>query len=491
MTALADSAVATTFDTLNPATGAVLATFPVATDEDVRAAVAQARDAAEGWGALTFAQRKKHLLAWKRVMDRRRGEILALLAAENGKVAADALVELTLTLHHLDWAARHAGRVLATRRTSPGLLMLNQAAEVSYRPYGVVGVIGPWNYPVFTPMGSIAYALAAGNAVVFKPSEHTPAIGSWLADTFAEAVPGHPVLTVVTGFGQTGAALCQAGVDKLAFTGSAPTGRKIMAACAQSLTPVLMELGGKDALIVGPGADVAKAARAAVWGGFTNAGQTCAGVERVYVVEAVYEKFLAAVTAQASALRAGRDYGPITMPKQVEVIARHIDAALDGGGRAVVGGRESVRAPFVDPVVLVEVPADNAAVREETFGPVLVVTRVADLDEAVALTNNSDYRLGASVFDGKGAAATAARLRTGMVAVNDVLSFPAVGALPFGGSGGSGFGRIHGEEGLREFAWPRSTARRRFASPVVVNSYRTRAWDLPAFRLVGRLVGAL
>ena len=169
--------------------------------------------------------------------------------------------------------------------------MANQAATVEYRPLGVVGVIGPWNYPVFTPMGSIAYALAAGNAVVFKPSEYTPGVGEWLARTFLESV-GRPVLQVVTGFGETGAALCRAGVDKVAFTGSTATGKKVMAACAETLTPVVIEAGGKDALLVDEDADLDAAADAALWGACTNAGQTCTGVERVYVHERVYDEFL-------------------------------------------------------------------------------------------------------------------------------------------------------------------------------------------------------
>ena len=200
----------------------------------------------------------------------------------------------------------------------------NQAAYLEYAPFGVVGVIGPWNYPVFTPMGSIAYALAAGNAVVFKPSEYTPAIGQWLVRTFAEAVSAEPVLQLVTGFGETGAALCRSGVGKIAFTGSSATGRRVMAACAENLVPVLMECGGKDAMVVADDADVESAADAAVWGGMSNAGQTCIGIERVYVAEPVYDRFVDAVRRKLDGVRSGvgddAAYGPITMPSQVDVI---------------------------------------------------------------------------------------------------------------------------------------------------------------------------
>ena len=203
--------------------------------------------------------------------------------AETGKPHSDAQLEIVLAIDHIAWAAKHARKVLGPHRRSPGLLLANFVATVEYEPLGVVGVIGPWNYPVFTPMGSIAYALAAGNAVVFKPSEYTPGVGKWLVEAFADVVGEQPVLQLITGYGETGAALCRSGVDKLAFTGSARTGRKVMAACAEKLTPVVIEGGGKDSLLVDEDADLDAAADAAIWGGMSNAGQTCVGVERVYV----------------------------------------------------------------------------------------------------------------------------------------------------------------------------------------------------------------
>jgi aldehyde dehydrogenase (NAD+) len=319
-------------------------------------------------------------------------------------------------------------------------------------------------------MGSIGYALAAGNAVVFKPSEYAPGVGVWLADAFAQVVGEQPVFQVVTGFGDTGAALCVSGVDKLAFTGSAVTGRRVMGACAASLTPVLMECGGKDALIVADDADLDDAADATVWGAMSNAGQTCAGVERVYVVDRLADDFVARVVAKATPLRtgshAGADLGPMTMPSQVDVVRGHIEDALARGGTAVLGGLDSVRAPFVGPVVLVDVPEDSTAVTDETFGPTVVINRVEDDDEAVARVNHSRYALGAAVFSKGHGPEIAARLRSGMVSVNSVLSYVAVPALPFGGSGESGFGRIHGEDGLREFTRAQAVTRQRFRAPL-------------------------
>ncbi|GAA4886404.1 aldehyde dehydrogenase family protein [Saccharopolyspora cebuensis] len=458
------------FESLDPRTGEVVGRHPIHDEADVAAVVREARQAQTAWAELGFAARKQHLDAWRRMLARRLDEIAGLVCAETGKPLDDAKLELVLVIDHLHWAAANAEKVLKRRKVPAGFLMANQAATVEYLPLGVVGVIGPWNYPVFTPMGSLAYALAAGNAVVFKPSELTPGVGAWLARSFAEAVPDHPVLHVVTGYGETGAALCTSGVDKVAFTGSTATGKRVMASCAQSLTPVLVECGGKDALIVDVDADLPAAAEAAVWGAMSNAGQTCIGVERVYVVDAVADRFLELVTERARKLRPGGEpnahLGPITMASQVDVIRGHIDDALRGGGRAVVGGEHSVRPPFVEPVVLTDVAADSEAITEETFGPTIVVQRVRDADEGVAQANSSRYGLGGTVFSRSRGLELARRLRSGMVSVNSVISFAAVPALPFGGVGDSGFGRIHGADGLREFTRSQAVTRTRFAMPL-------------------------
>src|SRR5215213_2627166 len=333
---------ARSFDSTSLATGEVVGTFPLDGPEQAAAAVARAREATGGWAGLGFDGRRRALLAYKALLVRRTDELVALVHRENGKPTADALIEVLMIVEHLDWAARNAARVLGPRRARGNLVLANHAASVEYQPLGVIGVIGPWNYPVFTPLGSIAYALAAGNAVVFKPSEYTPGVGKWLGDAWRRAVPDRPdVLQVVTGLGATGAALCRSGVDKVAFTGSAATGRKVMAACAEGLVPVLMECGGKDAMIVDDDADVAAAADAALWGGLSNAGQTCIGIERVYATEPVYDAFVHELTTRARALRSGPaadpSYGPITMPGQVDVIRRHLEDAVQRGGRALVG----------------------------------------------------------------------------------------------------------------------------------------------------------
>ncbi|WP_138734129.1 aldehyde dehydrogenase family protein [Modestobacter excelsi] len=465
-----------TFESTDPATGAVVGVFPVHDADAVRETVERARVAAERWAALGFAERRLRLAAYRGYLARRMHELADLVHRENGKPHADAILEITLAVDHLAWAGAHARKTLGPRRVNPGLLAANHAASVEYQPLGVVGVIGPWNYPVFTPMGSIAYALAAGNAVVFKPSEYTPAVGAWLAAAWRAAVPDvADAFQLVTGSGETGAALCRAGVGKLAFTGSAATGREVMATCAETLTPVLMECGGKDAMIVDDDADVVAAADAAVWGGMSNAGQTCIGIERVYATSAVYDRFVAEVTRRVADLRPGSDdaatYGPMTMASQSDVVRRHLDDARAAGGRVATGG--TVEGGYIAPTVLLDVPESSAAVQEETFGPTLTIARVADAEEGLRRANAISLGLGGSVFSGSTARAVdlARRMRSGMTSINSVLTFASVPALPFGGVGDSGFGRVHGADGLREFTRAKAITRQRVALPVNLMSF--------------------
>lgn len=464
-----------TFDSLSPITGDVVASHPVHSAEDVAAAVLRAKEEAVWWSALSFDERAEHLLTWKGVITRRLAQLAEVMHQETGKPHGDALLEASLGIDHLDWAAKHAEKYLKRRKVPSGLLMANQHASVAYKPLGVVGVIGPWNYPVFTPMGSIAYALAAGNTVVFKPSEYTPGVGEWLARTFLEAV-GRPVFSVVTGLGDTGAALCRSGVDKVAFTGSTATGKRVMAACAETLTPVVIEAGGKDAVIVDHDADVEAAADAVLWGACANAGQTCTGVERVYVHEKVYDSFVAELVKQAETLTADDSadspMGPITMPKQVDVIRAHIDDALARGGRALVGGAGAVGERFVQPTILVDVPEDSLAVCEETFGPTVTVARVGTVEEAIRRTNATAYGLGSTVFSKGRGMEIAEKIRSGMTAINGVITFAGVPSLPFGGVGDSGFGRIHGEDGLKEFTYAKAITRQRFKPVMPLTSFK-------------------
>lgn len=390
----------------SPATGDEAGRLPLATVADVEQAVERARAAGRWWAGLGFPARRDRLLRWRQLLAQRMEQLAELVHVEGGKPVADAIVEIVTAVEHVDWAARNARRVLGPRKVRSRLVLAEFSAHLEYQPHGVIGVIGPWNYPVFTPIGSAAYAMAAGNAVVFKPSEYTPLVGQWLVDTFAEVVPEQPVFTAVHGLGDIGAALCRSGVDKVAFTGSTATAKKVMAACAETLTPVLLEAGGKDAMIVDADADLDAAAEACVWGAMTNAGQTCIGIERVYAVEPVFDAFVAKVVERAGRLTVGADgadVGPITMPSQLDVIRRHITDALARGGRAALGGPDSVQPPYAHPTVLVDVPEDSLAVREETFGPTVTINRVRDADEALARANALPYGLGvrSSASDGR------------------------------------------------------------------------------------------
>ncbi len=459
--------------------------------EQVQRAVALARETQPWWASIGFAGRRHLLNRWRADLTEHLDELAELVRQETGKPHGDAVLEIGLAIEHLAWAARRAPKVLGRRRVGSTLLAAHLAASVEYLPLGVIGVIGPWNYPVFTPMGSIGYALAGGNTVVFKPSELTPLTGQWLADSFQRAV-GSPALQVVQGAGETGEALCRSGVDKVGFTGSTATAQQVMASCAESLTPVLIEGGGKDAMIVDEDADLTAAAQAAVWGGMSNAGQTCIGIERVLAHTAIYDQLLAAIVAEAAQTRAGTDdqadYGPITLGKQVGIIRDQIAEAVAGGARAVVGGAQSRTvtdlapdsdlsdpARLVQPVVLVDTPTGARIQREETFGPVLTIDRVADMEEAIRQANAVSYGLGGAVFARRRGAEIARRVRSGMTSVNNVIGFAALPELPFGGVGDSGFGRIHGADGLREFCYAKSVARQRFTPPVNLTTFERRA----------------
>ena len=457
-----------TFDVVNPATRAAVGTFPVHTAEDVARVVSEARDAQRWWAALGFNGRKTYLRRWLRWLALHCDELYELGNGETARPKPDVQFELFAGLEDIRWAAAHAGKVLGPKRVAPGLAMLNFTAGVSYEPLGVIGVITPWNVPIYTTLSGMAYALAAGNAVVVKPSELTPGSSIFAVESFRKANPDAPAGLIgwVTGFGETGSALCTSGVDKIAFTGSVPTGRRVMAACAQNLTPVLLELGGKDATIVAADADLDAAATAVVWGGLFNGGQACVGVERVYVEAPVRDEFLGKVRERMAQVTVGVEelsaYGPMAVDSQVKLVRRHVEDALAAGAEALVGGVESIRPPFIDPIVLVDVPEDCSAVREETFGPVVVINTVPDVDEAVRRANATAFGLGSSVFSAGHGPAIASRMRAGGTTINAVLSFVGMPSVPFGGVGESGFGRSHGADGLREMTFPKATVRKRF-----------------------------
>ena len=348
-------------------------------------------------------------------------------------------------------------------------------AEVHRIPFGVIGVIGPWNYPIFTPMGSIAYALASGNTVVFKPSEFTPGVGKLLEETFAKATDIPNVLTTITGLGETGKFLCESQISKLAFTGSTRTAKLVAETCSKNMVPVLLECGGKDPVLVDKDANLKLAAEYTIWSAMANAGQSCIGAERVYVHEKVAERFQNEVLNIVRNLEPGISYGPATMPKQLEIIKRHIESATSAGAKMLFGDVNSVNERIVNPVVMADVPEDCSAMTEETFGPTIAINKVANMDEAIALSNASEYGLGASVFSKRHGYAIAKRLECGMVGINTAFTFAAIPTVPFGGAKQSGYGRIHGPEGLYEFTYARTLVKPKFEIPLRATSFKRTA----------------
>jgi acyl-CoA reductase-like NAD-dependent aldehyde dehydrogenase len=460
------------FSTTNPATGTEVSRYPNSSREDVEGAVARAKVAGMHWQSLGARGRRKTLLKWARYLTDHIDEGARWVYEETGKPVSDATLEFTLAIGHLAWAAKNAEFILAPQRRRPGLLMVNMRATVERKPYGVIGVIGPWNYPVFTPMGSIAYALAAGNAVVLKPSEYTPGVAVWLAESFAKVSPIADLFTVVPGLPETGKFLTESAVEKVAFTGSTRTAKKVAASCAERMTPVVLECGGKDAVIVDRDADITLAAENTLWSAMSNAGQTCIGAERVYVHEAVAEEFIDRITQLARKVESGKNYGPATMPSQLKVISSHLQDAKKMGGTFRLGGLDSVGERFVSPVVITDLDESSLAVQEETFGPTLVINRVRDMEDAIERTNATRYGLGAAVFSKRHGEEIASKIASGMVSINSVISFAAVASVPFGGIKESGFGRIHGPEGLLEFTYPKSTVQARFQLPLAFTTFR-------------------
>ena len=469
------------FNAHNPATGEVAGTYPIYSTKEVAAVVARAREASVAWEKLGFAGRKKVLLSWSNFIINNVDQIAALVSLETGKPLGDAKLEASIAVSHIGWAARHAEDIMRTSYRAPGALMANMSATVERSPLGVVGVIGPWNYPIFTPVGSIVYALAAGNTVVFKPSEYTPGVGVWLQESFNAIAPFADIFTTITGLAETGNALCTSAIDKLSFTGSTRTAKLVAAACATNLTPIVAECGGKDPVIVAADANLDRAVDATIWSAMANAGQSCIGAERVYVDEKVADAFITKAVALADSIHAGApgegNYGPATMPSQISVISSHIKAAIKDGGKFAYGSLKSVQAPFVQPVILVDVPESSAAVREETFGPIIIINRVANMQEAIALSNDSSYGLGANVWSKRQVKRIASQLHCGMVAINSTFSFAAVPSVPFGGVKDSGYGRVHGPEGLLEYTYPRTVVRTRFNIPLKFLNFKRRPKD--------------
>ena len=444
----------------HPLTGEVWRRYAIATADDVARAVAAARRAQPAWAAVGAAARSRILERFRRALYVRREEIARAIADETGKPIVEALgTEVLVVLDYARFYAREAPRALGGAWQRPSsVAMWRKRLRIVREPYGVVGVISPWNYPFMLAAGVVLPALAASNTVVLKPSELTPTSGMLLGELLAEAGVPADVVHVLPGAGATGAALTASSVDKVSFTGSVPTGRRVAMACAERLIPCSLELGGSDPAIVLEDADIALAARGITWARFTNAGQTCVAPKRVLAAGASYEPLLAALATQVGSLRVGHDascdVGPLVHPSQVAALRAQLDDALARGARIVAQAPLRATGPaFFAPTLLADVTPEMRVMREETFGPLLPVMAVADADAAVALANGSEFGLSASVWtrDRGRALDVADRLEAGSVAINDAAIVAGIAEVPHGGVKASGLGRAHGLAGLLEY----------------------------------------
>jgi acyl-CoA reductase-like NAD-dependent aldehyde dehydrogenase len=454
------SSSSATFEKHNPCDDSVLGEFPITSKDDVDAAVARARAAFPAWRDLGIDKRLEILGRLKSVILEHGEEYARQISKDTGKPLVDSLVtELMMVPLFIDHYKKHAKSVLGREKVPGSIIFPGKKGYVEHFPMGVIGIISPWNFPFNLSAVPIISALIGGNTAVLKPSEITPLTGEVVRDAFGRIGLPEGVVEVVQGDGSTGAALVDAEIDKIFFTGSVATGRKVMEAAAKKPIPVELELGGKDAMIVCHDAPLERAAKAAVWGGFINCGQMCTSVERCFVVDSVYPQFVSAVEKEIRSLtygspEEGADIGPLTSPDQMAIVERHVEAARDAGATIVTGGKRANRGgQFYEPTLVLDVDTDMEIYREETFGPVLPVIRVRDEEEALSLANNHQYGLTGSVWtkDIKRGIELASRMESGQCSVNDLVQSVGNPALPFGGVKNSGFGRYHGAEGLRSF----------------------------------------
>jgi acyl-CoA reductase-like NAD-dependent aldehyde dehydrogenase len=447
---------------VNPATGEVLGELDSAGPAEVRAAVVGARAAQADWNARGIRNRVRVLTRFQQILLARKTDVARRITEETGKSAVEALLtEVLVVLDAARFLIDNAFAILREQKLPHGnLAMKSKSGRVLHEAYGVVGIISPWNYPFSIPATETLSALVAGNAVVLKPSELTPLVALELQTLLREAGVPDNVFQVLPGDGATGAALVGSEIDKLVFTGSVATGRRIAEIAAHKLLPVVLELGGKDPMLVLEDADLDVASSGAVWGAFMNAGQTCLSVERCYVHQSLYPAFLAACCEKARKLRVGNgmdqatEIGPMINERQVRVVESQIEDAKQRGARVLVGGARlrEFGPTFFAPTILVDVDHTMRVMREETFGPVLPIMPFRDDAEAVRMANDSEFGLAASVWtnDRAHGERVARQIKAGTVMVNDVVSCFSISEAPHSGVKASGLGRTHGRWGLEE-----------------------------------------
>ena len=489
-------------EVFSPADGRLVGTVADMSAEEVKAVARRLRSAQPAWAAIGFVGRRRWLERFRDWILDNEDRLLRLVQDETGKTWSDLPIgEIVASVDVLNYWARNAEKFLAPQKARPhNVMMATKRMHVTYQPYPLVGSITPWNAQLAMQMLDIPAALMAGCAVLTKASEVTPLAWAAAIEGWKE-IGGPDVLDAVTGRGEAGAAVVDA-VDMVQFTGSVATGRRIGMRAAERMIPCCLELGGKDAMIVLADADLDRAARAAVWGGFYNAGQICVSVERVYVEAPVYDEFVAKVVDVTRKLRVGTDspgsydadVGAVATPQQLSIIERHVADAVAKGASVAVGGQ---RVPglglFHQPTVLLDVDESMACMAEETFGPTLPIVKVADADEAVRRANNSEFGLAASVFtrDHAKGRSIATQIDSGSVNVNNVMTNVFQLPVPFGGQRNSGLGARHGgAEGIRKYCWPKSIIEERFNLPSEIYWYPTKGHKIRLMTRAARLLSA-
>jgi acyl-CoA reductase-like NAD-dependent aldehyde dehydrogenase len=451
-----------TLPSINPATGQVLAHFEKTTPEKVARTVLLARAAQREWARIPIRERCRLLRTVRDAMMASRNALADAVVNESGKPRVEALfADLFVALDSAKYWSKNAPVMLRPERVPHHSIAAKaKSGHLVYEPLGVIGIISSWNYPLAIPMSQIIPAVAAGNSVVCKTSEFTPQCGALIEKLFRDAGFPQDLVAVVQGGGEVGQALIEASPDKVLFTGSMATGKRVAEACAKKLIPSVLELGGKDAMIVLADADLQVAASAAVWGGYTNCGQVCLSVERLFVEQAVSQRFVELCVEKTKKLRLGAgndpatDVGPLIRPQHVQRTSDLVEDAIARGAKVLCGGnpRPDLGPNFFEPTVITDVDCSMRLFHEETFGPILAIQTVKDAQEAVQRGNDSPFALAASVWttDTKKGQSLARQLRAGAVMVNDAISYFAVAEAPHGGCGASGWGRTHGRAGLLE-----------------------------------------
>jgi len=446
----------------NPATGEILAEVPISTPNEVHQAVARAWAAFPQWAGPSFAERGRFILDARQYILEHLEEIVEVVYKETGKPKTEALSsDVMAVLDLMTYYAQNSEKLIRPERIPLGkYTLMGRSSYVRYKPLGVIGIISPWNFPFAIPVGEVVMALMVGDTVVLKPSEYTPLVGLKIGEIFQAVGLPDGVLNVVPGDGSTGAALAEANVSKIFFTGSVATGRKVMMAAAKNLTPVVLELGGKDPMIVCRDASVEVASSAAVWGAFVNSGQVCASIERCYVDRSIADAFIAKVVEKTNRLRQGpsdsldTDIGSLSNENQLRIVEDQVSEAIARGATVLCGGQRNRELSGYNfrPTVLTNVDHTFSIMRDETFGPVLPIMTYRTEEEAIRLANDSHYGLTASVWtkDIQRGRKLAAQLEAGTIMINEVAYTHALPQTPWGGVKQSGIGRTHSKWGLIE-----------------------------------------